>query len=110
MKHAILALTLAAISSTAQARITDFLCTADDGRQWAISTDDQSRSATVTYNGGSAEHRALFTPDDVRISLGQTYYFIISRTTLRFKAGSDIQESNPASGVCRIGQRATRKF
>jgi hypothetical protein len=110
MRYAVLALALAAVSSTAEARITDFLCTASDGRQWTISTDDESRSASVTYNGGTAEHRAVFTPDDVRISLGQTYYFIISRTTLRFKAGSDIQESNPASGTCRIGQRAARKF
>ena len=110
MRYTVLALTLAAISSAAQAKITDFLCTASDGRQWAISTDDQSRSASVTYNGGTAEHGAVFTPDDVRISLGQTYYFIISRTTLRFRAGSDIQESNPANGLCRIGQRAARKF
>ena len=110
MRHVFLALTLAAVSSSAQAKITDFVCTATDGRQWGISTDDESRHATVTYNGGSMDHRALFTADDVKIDLGTDYYFMISRTTLRFKAGSDIREADTAYGTCRIAAHATRKF
>ncbi len=99
MRHAILALTLAAISSTAQAKITELMCTADNGRQWAVSTDDQRGRATVTYLGDgtvNADQRVAFTPDDVRIELGDNYYFVIDRTTLRFKAGSysDFVDSN----------------
>jgi len=51
MRYAVLALTLAAISSTAQAKMTELLCTADNGRQWAVSTDDQRGRATITYLG-----------------------------------------------------------
>ena len=113
MRHAILALTLTAISSTAQAKITELLCTADDGRQWAVSTDDESRRATITYlkdNSVAADLRVAFTPDDVRIAWGEEYYFVIDRTTLRFKAGSDVVSSNSAHGSCRISQKANRKF
>jgi hypothetical protein len=113
MRHAILALTLAAISSTAQAKITELLCTADNGRQWAVSTDDQRGRATVTYLGDgtvNADQRVAFTPDDVRIELGDNYYFVIDRTTLRFKAGAYGDSSIPMHGSCRISQRANRKF
>jgi hypothetical protein len=113
MRHAILALALAAISSTAQAKITELLCSTDDGRQWAVSTDDESRRATITHlkdNTVSADLRAAFTPDDVRIAWGDNYYFVIDRTTLGFKAGSYGESSNPTRGSCRISQRANRKF
>jgi hypothetical protein len=113
MRHAVLALTLAAISSTAQAKMTELLCTADDGRQWAVSTDDQRGRATVTYLGDgtvNADQRVAFTPDDVRIELGDNYYFVIDRTTLRFKAGTNGESSISRQGICRISQRANRKF
>lgn len=113
MKHAVLALTLAAISSAAQAKMTELLCTADNGRQWAVSTDDQRGRATVTYLGDgtvNADQRAAFTPDEVRIQLGDNYYFTVDRTTLRFKAGEYGDSSVPMHGICRIGQRANRKF
>ena len=72
----VLALTLVAISSTAQAKITELMCTADNGRQWAVSTDDERGRATITYLGDgtvNADQRVAFTPDDVRIALGDDY-------------------------------------
>jgi hypothetical protein len=109
MRHLFLAIALAAVSSTAEARITDFLCTSDDGqKQWAISTDDEHARATVTYQNSAFEHSAVFTPGDVRIKLDDVYHFTISRTTLRFAAGDS--ETVTVRGTCRIITQATRKF
>jgi hypothetical protein len=113
MRYAVLALAFAAISSTAQAKITELMCTADNGHQWAVSTDDQRGRATTTYLGDgtvNADQRAAFTPDEVRIALGDNYYFTIDRTSLRFKAGAYGDSSVPTHGMCRISQRANRKF
>jgi hypothetical protein len=112
MRYAVLALTLAAMSSTAQAKMTELMCAASNGHQWAVTTDDQRGRATLNYLGDGTvigDIRAAFTPDEVRMEWGDNYFFTIDRTTLRFKAGSHT-DSDPMHGICRISQRANRKF
>jgi hypothetical protein len=112
MRYAVLALALAAMSSTAHAKITELQCAASNGHQWAVSTDDQRGRATLTYYGDGTvigDIRTAFTPDEVRMEWGDNYFFTIDRTTLRFKAGSHT-DSEPMHGTCRISQRANRKF
>src|SRR5436305_2006171 len=112
MRYAILALALAAMSSTAEVKITELMCTADNGRQWAISTDDQRGRATLNYLGDGTvigDIPTAFTPDEVRMEWGDNYFFTIDRTTLRFKVGSHT-DSDPMHGICHISQRPNRKF
>ena len=114
MKYALLASALLALSSTAQARITDLICTDDhDSRHFSISADDERGRATVTSSvrGEVYPNRvAVFTADQVHIDWDYSLVFDIDRSTLRYHAGSTAIADAQSAGSCRIVQHANRKF
>ena len=87
MKIAFPLLALAALSSAAQAKTTELMCTDErDHRAWLIDLDEgDGVIGTATVNGDTrSQRRAAFAPAFVRIDWAVGLTMEIDRTTLRY--------------------------
>ena len=113
MRRALLALAVAAFSSTAQAKLTELACHNNEGGpQFFVSINDETERATISTprNGSTYAHlRAAFTPDQVSIDW-DPLTLAIDRSTLHFHLASPFNRSVETDGTCSISQNVKRQF